>query len=182
MCSTRDPYLHVQSSVHARYTHWLGTDSSTGSRVPAPAPGTPARKFLPFAEGLARARSLELQGRDGWRAWCKGDGRPADMPAKPDERYKYSGWQGWEHWLGTRSAKPTAAAKDTVTVGVATTAASPEGLLPFDDALARARSLRLQSRDAWRAWSSSGARRADLSASPDKSVNTRKIMGRNGQP
>ena len=58
-------------------------------------------KFLPHAEALAVAQSLQLASRTEWVAWCKNGMRPPNVPSNPNRTYKHDGWQGWGHWLGT---------------------------------------------------------------------------------
>ena len=50
--------------------------------------------FRSFAEALMLARSLKLKNEKGWREWCKGDARPADIPTNPNRTYKACGWKG----------------------------------------------------------------------------------------
>ena len=90
-------------------------------------------KFLPFDEALSVAQPLELANRAEWVAWCKEGMRPANVPAGPHRIYKHDGWQGWGHWLGNGNLtiKPC---------------------LPFNEALAVARSLGLANAREWKAW------------------------------
>ena len=66
-----------------------------------------AKKFVPFAEALAVARSLGLASRFEWNEWSKEGMRPVNVPSAPDKTYKHDGWLGWEHWL--RHATPDSA-------------------------------------------------------------------------
>ena len=112
---------------------------------------TKDRKFLPFKKALLHARSLNLQTMTAWHAWCKSGKRPANVPAAPDQAYKHDGWQGYGHWLGTGNVRVK---KD-------------HQFLPFKKALLHARSLKLKSQKAWRAWCKSGERTANVPAHPE---------------
>ena len=64
--------------------------------------GTSAPKsFLPFEEALEFARSLNLKGCKEWWEWRSSGARPANIPSEPRNTYRYKGWQGYGHWLGT---------------------------------------------------------------------------------
>ena len=124
------------------YGHWLGT-------------GTVAHKdkqFLQFMKALLYARSLNLKSEKEYRAWCKTDERPANMPSHPDVSYKHEGWQGYGHWLGTGNA---GVKKD-------------QQFLPFKEALLHARSWKLESKSEWEAWAKSGARPANIPSAPNQ--------------
>ena len=108
-------------------------------------------KFLPFNEAQAVAQSLGLASNKEWGVWCKEGRRPPNVPSRPDKTYKDGGWQGWGHWLGTGNTK-----------------AATGCFLPFDEALRVARALRLVSSTEWQLWCKSGARPANVPASPDQ--------------
>ena len=120
--------------------HWLGT----GNQL--------TKEFLPFNEALLVVRSLGLPGRMKWRVWSK-EGRPLNVPSNPQTVYKDHGWQGWGHWLGT---------------GNQSNQAKKAQFLPFGEALRVARQLRLVSVEEWRLWCRSGARPANLPATPEQ--------------
>ena len=69
----------------------------------------------------------------------------------PNRVYKDRGWQGWGHWLGTGTVKTGA-----------------EQFLPFEEALAVARSLNLASQFEWKVWSKEGLRPRNVPADPSK--------------
>ena len=107
------------------------------------------KNFLPFGEALAVARSLNLASSIEWQVWSKEGLRPASVPSVPSRVYKDHGWQGWGHWLGTGNLQTKL-------------------FLPFKEALAVARSLRLASQFEWRVWSKEGLRPANMPSNPDK--------------
>ena len=106
-------------------------------------------QFLPFKEALAVARSLGLANRFEWRAWCKDGRRPPNVPSNPERTYKDGGWQGWGYWLGTGDQHT-------------------KQFVPFDEALAVARSLKLATQFEWKVWSREGLRPPNVPAAPGK--------------
>ena len=125
----------------ARWGHWLGTGNRVGRKP----------DFLPFKKALFYAHSLKITGEMEWRAWCKSNARPSNVPSHPDAIYKHEGWQGYGHWLGTGTVAP----KD-------------HQFLPFKKALLHARSLKLQSKAEWRVLCKSGARPANILCNSDR--------------
>ena len=65
------------------------------------------RAHLPFNEALLYARSLKLKTQKEWMAWSKSGSRPLNLPSAPDRAYKHKGWQGLQHWLGTKKTPGT---------------------------------------------------------------------------
>ena len=122
--------------------HWLGTGNVQA--------GT--QQFLPFEEALTVAQSLGLANGKEWKAWCKNGMHPLNVPAHPEDIYKHDGWQGWGHWLGNGNRDVYKCTK---------------AFLPFPEALAIARSLRLASSKEWRVWSKEGMRPANVPSHPD---------------
>ena len=123
--------------------HWLGTSNAA-----------PSKKFLPFGEALRVARSLRLVSEKEWRVWCRSGARPANVPARPDKTYVHDGWMGWQHWLRRSAVRPTISK-----------------FLPFDAALAVARSLRLANRFEWEEWCEEGMRPPNVPSSPHRTYN-----------
>ena len=105
--------------------------------------------FLPFEEALVVARSLGLASSTEWRVWSKEGLRPANVPSAPDVVYKDHGWRGWGHWLGTGNLQN-------------------KQFLPFEEALAVARSLNLASSTEWWVWSKEGLRPANVPSMPNR--------------
>ena len=122
------------------WVHWFGSSGITK-----------AGKFAPFEQNLAFARSLELAGTAEWGAWCRNGMRPRNVPARPDVAYKDGGWRGWGHWLGTGNTK-----------------ASTKQFLPFDEALAVARSLGLASQKQWGVWRKEGTCPPNVPSNPHR--------------
>jgi hypothetical protein len=106
---------------------WLGTGTVATFR----------RRFRPFSEARALARSLRLNGKTDWAKYCKGllpdkPPKPDDIPSNPPGTYKDEGWIGWGDWLGT-----------------GTVATFRRRFRPFSEARALARSLRLSGKSDW---------------------------------
>ena len=138
-----DPCRVYKDGGWQGWGHWLGTGNTK--------PGT--QLFLPFGEALAGARSLNLASLTEWQAWCKEGRRPPNVPSNPNAIYKDGGWQGWGHWLGTstRSSK-----------------AKKYQFLPFDEALALARSLGLASSKEWKVWCKGGTCPPNVPSNPQR--------------
>ena len=135
-----DPQHTYKHKGWEGWGHWLGTGNTKGG----------AKHFLPFGPALDVARSHGLAGRTEWRVWCKEGLRPADVPANPNKIYKNGGWEGWGHWLGTGNTK-----------------GGKKEFLPFDEALAVARSFQLTTTFEWEAWCRNGMRPPNVPAKPD---------------
>jgi len=117
-------------------------------------------KFLPFDEALAAAQSLGLATQKEWEAWCKEGVRPPNMPSHPNNTYKDGGWQGWGHWLGTGNQS-----------------SHTKRFLPFDSALAVARSANLPNFAAWRVWCKVGMCPPDVPSTPQRTYKGRGWQG-----
>ena len=120
------------------WVHWLGSSSIKK-----------ARKFAPFSQALAFARSRNLASAKEWQAWCKEGTRPPNVPSNPNATYKDGGWQGWGHWLGTGNQRT-------------------REFLPFGEALAVARSLGLPNEFEWRQWCKGGTRPPNVPSNPHR--------------
>ena len=83
------------------------------------------------------------------RRRCQVGVRPTNVPSAPDRTYRGAGWQGWGHWLGSGNV-------------------ANKEFLPFDEALAIARSLRLASRKAWLLWCKAGTRPGNVPSAPER--------------
>ena len=149
-------------------------------------PGTdtilPGRNaFLPFAQALLHARALTLKGQKGWFAWIKSKARPANIPAYPNQVYKYKGWQGYGHWLGTgniqNGAKRSTCQYNADGLGAEHLASQPgtgailprrTAFLPFAKALLLVRALQLKNQKEWHFWCKSGKRPVNIPSCPYK--------------
>ena len=133
-----DPVNFYKDGGWQGWGHWLGTGNQS----------THTKKFLPFGEALAVARSLGLANQREWYAWCKESARPPNVPSNPSKFYKDGGWQGWVHWLGSGNIKKASK------------------FAPFDQALDFARSLGLAGEKEWRVWCKEGRRPPNVPSHP----------------
>jgi hypothetical protein len=103
-------------------------------------------KPLPFEEARAYARKLKLKGQREWYQWCNSGKRPDNIPSDPRRSYKgqFKGYSDWLGYLG-RCMEP----------------------LPFEEARAYARSLKLESARTWREWCKSSKRPSNVPCHPD---------------
>ncbi len=64
------------------------------------------RRWLPFEDARAFARSLKLSGQRAWKQYTSGripglPPRPENIPTAPDSVYQSEGWSSWGDWLAT---------------------------------------------------------------------------------
>jgi len=118
---------------------WLGTGNIANMR----------RQFRSFTEAREFAHTLNLTGREEWRAFAKSGKLPTDIPTAPERTYKDKGWVGFGDWLGTGRIPN----KD-------------KSFRPFAAARAFVRSLKLKSHAEWRAYYKSGKLPADIPTDP----------------
>ncbi len=103
----------------------------------------------PFQEAREFVRSLGLKRQTEWRKWSQTEVRPSDIPAYPEGVYKNDGWKDWGDWLGTDRVAP-----------------QNMQYLPFQEARAFVCALQLSNSSEWKVWAKSGARPANIPASP----------------
>ena len=113
---------------------FLGTGSLSTAEV--------RRQFLSFKDARDFVTTLELGSQKEWSEWSKACPRPSNIPAHPQETYRQDGWQGWPHWLGTRTSRIM----------------PQQTFLPFEEAADFVQSLNLRSWQAWRHFAKSDAR------------------------
>ena len=125
----------IPSNPHQYYSEWhgfadwLGTDRVANFN----------RKFLPYDEARAFVAWLGLETGKEWQNYCAGKyprmgKRPAHIPSNPSTVYKYRGWCGIRHWLGSGGPSLEGFSK----------------MRPFEEARDFARSLGLSGQLAWR--------------------------------
>jgi hypothetical protein len=114
---------------------------------------TLAKDMLPFTEGRAYVRGLELKGKTGWKEWSKSGCRPSDIPGCPDQTYRNDGWVSWPDWLGN---------------GNISNQARHVNMLPFTVGRAYVRKLKLRNNKEWCEWSKSGQRPTNIPGNPNK--------------
>jgi hypothetical protein len=120
---------------------WLGTGTIA----------THKRKYRSFEEARAFAHTLGLSSVSEWRAHCKANRLPADIPTNPNRQYLNEGWVSWADWLGTT-----------------TVATDQRQYRLYTEAKAFVHSLALKSANEWRAYTKSGRLPKDIPASPNR--------------
>jgi hypothetical protein len=103
----------------------------------------------PFEEAREFARGRKLKSFTEWRRWTKSDDKPADIPADPRRVYLDSGWVSWGDWLGT----------GFVSVKL-------REYLPYEEARASVRRLKLKSVAEWGKYCKSGKKPKNIPADP----------------
>ena len=124
---------------------WEGMGDWLGTGVVA----TRDRAYRPFAEARAFVRGFGLESANDWRAYCKSDKRPLDIPTNPWITYRHQGWVSVGDWLGT-----------------GTIATYRREYRPFREARAHVRWLGLKSEAEWFAYCKSGNRPPDIPTNP----------------
>jgi hypothetical protein len=132
---------------------WCGVRYWLGVGEPA---ATGRSRMRPFTEARQFAQRLGLSGQIEWRKWVGGKmselpPRPADIPALPQVTYKNVGWAGYGDFLGTGKQ-----ANHQVV------------LLPFKQARAFVRRLKLKDAKQWNTWARSRERPSFVPSNPDK--------------
>jgi len=117
------PWKTYKGKGWAGMGDWLGTGTI----------GNTQRKFRPFNEARAFARSLKLKDSRSWREFAKSDKLPTDIPACPNVSYRETGWVGIGDWLGTNVI-----------------ASYNRQYLPFEEARRHVRSLNIKNSKQWR--------------------------------
>ena len=128
------------------------------------------RKFRPFEEARAFARSLRLRNSDEWRKFCKGlipakGRRPDDIPTTPGNSYRHCGWCSMGDWLGT-----------------GTVSSMFRTFRLFREARTFVRALKLRSHDEWIAYCAGklpdkGTRPSDIPTTPSRTYRNRGWRG-----
>lgn len=113
--------------------------------------------WLPFEEAREYARSLGLKSTIEWQAFVKTKVIPSNIPKRPDNAYKNSGWISWGDWLGTERRI--------------------RGYRSFEDAKKVALSLKLSSRSHWIVAYDEGLIPNDIAKNPDISYKNKGWLG-----
>ena len=82
---------------------WVGMGDWLGTGAVAPKD----RRFRPFDQARAFARSLKLKSRTEWLTYATSGKRPPDIPAEPWAIYRDRGWKDWPDWLGIPRMRKT---------------------------------------------------------------------------
>jgi hypothetical protein len=118
---------------------WLGT-GRVADRL---------RQYQTFKKARAFVRSLRLNSRDEWLAYCKSGKKPDDIPTLPHQTYARAGWAGMGDWLGNGRV-----------------ANQLRQFRSFENARAFARGLQFKSGEEWRDYCKSGKKPGDIPTNP----------------
>ena len=91
-----DPGLAYLNHGWRGNAHWLGTGQAATCNV----------GYLPFETACVYARTLKLKTAEEWHEWSESGARPANIPRRPEQAYRQTGWRGYDHWLGARREVP----------------------------------------------------------------------------
>ena len=106
------------------------------------------REFKSFEEARKFVKTLNLKSGLEWRAYCKSDKKPEEIPYSPETTYKKE-WKGWGDWLGTgRIANQDKTFKS------------------FEEARKFVKTLNLKNNVEWRAYCKSGKKPEEIPADP----------------
>jgi superfamily II DNA or RNA helicase len=101
----------------------------------------PGSGWRPFQEARVFAHALGLTTQEQWRAYAKAGGKPADIPAAPDQAYAGE-FLGWKDWLNKETWRP------------------------FKEARAFVHTLEMMTLSQWQAYCASGEKPTDIPSSP----------------
>ena len=136
----RQPYATYKNKGWKGMGDWLGTGNiALRNRV-----------YLPFSKARTFIHSLSIQNSFQWRDYCKSGKKPADIPANPPQVYKKE-WNGWRDWLGGEPRVYRGKWRS------------------FEDARKFVHTLKFSGQDAWREYTKSGKKPADIPVVPSKS-------------
>ena len=112
---------------------------------------------IPFEEARAIVRALKLTTLAGFKKWRPQ--RPPGMPYHPSDVYRDTGWVSWQDWLGVANASQ----------GVGGGRGGGWGWdLPFAEARAIVRELKLKSKKGWAEWLKKRQRPPGMPSAPDR--------------
>ena len=103
--------------------------------------------YLLFAKARVIVRKLKLGSHREWQQYCITGGRPSNIPGKPNETYRDDGWISYPDWLGYKGQ-------------------ARGRMMPFAEARAFVRKLKLTSQKGWKAWRKSGKRPNNIPGNP----------------
>ena len=120
-------------------------NSNFGDMQGVPIAGWLMSNTTTLVEDDAIVRKFKLKSHREWRAWSKSGKRPTNIPSLPSKTYRDDGWISWPDWLGYTSKKR-----------------EKGGYLPFEEARAIVRMLKLKRWREWKEWRKSGKRHFDF--------------------
>eukprot|EP00947_MAST-08B_sp_MAST-8B-sp1_P006548 g6548.t1 len=137
-----NPHLTYKGKGWVSYPDWIGYQAK---KVDG--------QMLPYASARAIVVKLNLTSLKEWQEWSKSGQRPSNVPSNPYLTYKGKGWVSWSDWMGYQYTKGDERRKE---------------ILPFDQARAVVRKLKMTSKQEWKGWSKSGQRPSNVPSHPDE--------------
>lgn len=140
------PYNVYRRKGWKSFGDWLGTGTIHSANVPHRSHAA-ARRFV---------QKLRIRSETEYRAYCRGEihrsrPRPRDVPSNPQRTYRDRGWKSWGHFFGTGAL-----------------ASYQRTFMPFRQARAHVRRLKLRNNKAWRAWCKRGKRPPGIPGAPEQ--------------
>jgi hypothetical protein len=119
---------------------WLGTGNIAPHK----------KQFMSYIEAKKFVSKLKLKSQNDWRAFCKSNNRPDNLPTNPQKTYVNSGWISYGEFLGTGSIAP-----------------GKQVYLDFKSAKKLAQKLRLRNRTEWEKYCKAGDKPLNVPSSPN---------------
>jgi hypothetical protein len=138
------PHMVYKNKGWKNVYNWLGTPQKMHV----------GKDFIPFEDAREFAKSLKLKSCREWKKYAKSGRRPKNIPSNPYAIYKDKGWVGWGDWTGENNLS-------NIEIN--------ENLLPFKEARAFARKLKLKSQKEWFAYFNKHERPFNIPISPHQS-------------
>ena len=129
--------IPINPADHYQHRGWKGFPDFLGYKT---------NIFLSFEEARAFVRKLNIKSGKEWRSYCRSGKRPANIPADPEEFYKSQGWKGRPDFFGF---------------------ADRRNKLPFEEARAFVRKLKMESKKEWKIYCKSSERPAFIPKNPN---------------
>jgi hypothetical protein len=143
----RPPDIPTNPNVVYAQEAWISMGDWLGTGTIA----THLREYLAFNEGRNVARSLNSKSQAEWDELVRSGKLPPKLPKAPHMVYADDGWLSWGDWLGTGRI---------ATYNIE--------YLPFEEARAYARSLRLTTREEWLKFGRSGGLPKNIPIKPER--------------
>mmetsp|Transcript_3237 Transcript_3237/g.11732 ORF Transcript_3237/g.11732 Transcript_3237/m.11732 type:complete len:483 (-) Transcript_3237:123-1571(-) len=161
------PCVTYKHSGWRGYRHWLGSSTwrlaeevvlhSEDETEEVPTGRSRRTVRASYEQAVTFVHKLGLKSQKEWLEWTRVPGNlPEDVPKNPYVAYMGKGWIDWPHFLGYERRRRYASTRQQ------------QRWLPFEEARAWARSLKLSGRDEW---STMGGRKQlphNVPAAPDQ--------------
>jgi len=106
-------------------------------------------QYVKFQKARMLVQSLGLTSQAEWKKYCNSGHKPQNIPAYPNQVYKYTGWKSMGDWLGTGTIAP----KD-------------RKYLSFNEAREIVHNAKLKSSSGWRKYCNLGGKPSNIPTHP----------------